>query len=56
LCQFVGEITWEQYFVEKDLGAPRTIDDFLHTKNILLIDKNKYIRGIYNGLNRASVA
>ncbi|MGK0307500.1 MAG: protein SCO1/2, partial [Urechidicola sp.] len=30
--------------------------DFLHTENFLLIDKKKHIRGIYNGLNRASIA
>ncbi|WP_147676047.1 SCO family protein [Algibacter pacificus] len=46
----------EQYFVENDLGEEKSIDDFLHTENFLLIDKEKHIRGIYNGLNRASVA
>ncbi|WP_405296458.1 SCO family protein [Algibacter sp. Ld11] len=46
----------EQYFVENDLGEEKSIEDFLHTENFLLIDKNKHIRGIYNGLNRASVA
>ena len=46
----------DQYFVENDLGEPKDIDDFLHTENFLLIDKNKHIRGIYNGLNRASIA
>ena len=45
-----------QYFVENDLGEEKSIDDFLHTENFLLIDKNKHIRGIYNGLNRASIA
>ncbi|WP_299317162.1 SCO family protein [uncultured Maribacter sp.] len=45
-----------EYFVENDLGIPKDINDFLHTENFLLIDKNKHIRGIYNGLNRASVA
>ena len=45
----------EQYFVENDLGEPKNIDDFLHTENFLLIDKSKHIRGIYNGLNRASI-
>ena len=44
-----------QYFVENDLGIPKNINDFLHTENFLLIDKNKHIRGIYNGLNRASL-
>lgn len=45
-----------QYFVENDLGIPKDINDFLHTENFLLIDKNQHIRGIYNGLNRSSVA
>jgi protein SCO1/2 len=43
------------YFVEEDLGEPKGIDDFLHTENFILIDKNKHIRGIYNGLNKNSV-
>lgn len=46
----------KHYFVENDLGVPKNIDDFLHTENFLLIDKKKHIRGIYNGLNRASIA
>ncbi|MRI00199.1 SCO family protein [Kriegella sp. EG-1] len=45
-----------EYFVENDLGIPKDVNDFLHTENFLLIDKNKHIRGIYNGLNRASIA
>jgi len=45
----------DHYFVENDLGEPKSIEDFLHTENFLLIDKSKHIRGIYNGLNRASV-
>jgi len=45
----------DSYFVENDLGEPKSIEDFLHTENFLLIDKNKHIRGIYNGLNRASI-
>lgn len=44
-----------QYFVENDLGIVKDEDDFLHTENFLLIDKNRHIRGIYNGLNRASI-
>ena len=44
------------YFVENDIDEVKSIDDFLHTENFLLIDKNKHIRGIYNGLNRASIA
>jgi len=43
------------YFVEEDLGLEKKPDDFLHTENFVLIDKNRHIRGIYNGLNKASV-
>jgi len=46
----------KHYFVENDLGIPKDFNDFLHTENFLLVDKNKHIRGIYNGLNRASIA
>ncbi|WP_218598777.1 SCO family protein [Polaribacter sp. NJDZ03] len=45
----------QSYFVEEDLGEPKGIDDFLHTENFILIDKQKHIRGIYNGLNKNSV-
>jgi protein SCO1/2 len=44
------------YFIEEDLGKPKGIDEFLHTENFVLIDKKKHIRGIYNSLNRASLA
>ncbi len=52
----IYELGRKQYFVENDLGIPKDINDFLHTENFLLIDKNKHIRGIYNGLNGASMA
>ena len=44
-----------QYFVEEDLGRFRTNDEFLHTENFVLVDKNRHIRGIYNGLNKTSI-
>ena len=45
----------KDYFVEEDLGVDKDNDDFLHTENFVLIDKNKHIRGIYNGLNKTAV-
>ena len=45
----------KDYFVEEDLGLEKDPDDFLHTENFVLIDKNRHIRGIYNGLNKASL-
>ncbi|MEM6321601.1 MAG: SCO family protein [Bacteroidota bacterium] len=43
------------YFVEENLGLEKDPDDFLHTENFVLIDSNRHIRGIYNGLNKTSV-
>ncbi len=44
-----------EYFVEEDLGEIKSNDDFLHTENFILVDKNRHIRGIYNGLNTTSI-
>ena len=43
------------YFVEEDEGIKRNNDVFLHTENFVLIDKHRYIRGIYNGLDPNSI-
>lgn len=43
------------YFIEEDLGVEKDVDDFLHTENFVLIDANKHIRGIYNGLNKTDI-
>ncbi len=45
----------KDYFVEENLGVEKDLDEFLHTENFVLIDKDRHIRGIYNGLNRTSV-
>ena len=46
----------QDYFVEEDLGLQKEVDEFLHTENFVLIDQNRHIRGIYNGLNKTSIA
>ncbi len=43
------------YFAEQDVGLTKDEDDFLHTENFVLIDKNRHIRGIYNGLNTQAI-
>jgi protein SCO1/2 len=43
------------YFVEESMGLEKSEDDFLHTENFVLIDKNRHIRGIYNGLNKTDI-
>lgn len=45
----------KDYFVEEDLGLEKDEDEFLHTENFVLIDKNRYIKGIYNGLNKTAI-
>ncbi len=45
----------QTYFIEEDQGLDKTEADFLHTENFVLVDQQGYLRGIYNGLNRASV-
>lgn len=39
----------QSYFAEEDLGFTKDSTEFLHTEHILLIDRSKRIRGIYNG-------
>lgn len=43
------------YFVEEDLGVNSDSSVFLHTENFVLVDKNRHIRGIYNGLDPNSM-
>ncbi|MEO9967417.1 MAG: SCO family protein [Reichenbachiella sp.] len=43
------------YFVEENLGIEKSADDFLHTENFILVDSQKHIRGIYNGLNKTDI-
>ena len=39
------------YFADEDLGEPGSGGDFLHTDNVLLIDGDGRIRGIYSGMS-----
>ncbi len=43
------------YFIEEDLGVKSDSTVFLHTENFVLIDKERHIRGIYNGLDPNSI-
>ncbi|EPR69633.1 SenC [Cyclobacterium qasimii M12-11B] len=51
----IYELGRNQFFVEEDMGLEKGPDDFLHTENILLIDGERHIRGIYNGLNKTAI-
>ncbi|WOJ92250.1 SCO family protein [Congregibacter variabilis] len=52
----IYSIAKSAYFASEDLGLEEAENDFLHTENLLLIDQNRQIRGIYNGLNNTSVS
>lgn len=39
----------KSYFAEEDLGYSKDSTNFLHTEHVVLVDKKKRIRGIYNG-------
>jgi protein SCO1/2 len=37
------------YFVEEEPGYTKDSTEFLHTEHFVLVDKNKHLRGLYNG-------
>ena len=39
----------QEYFAGDTIGFYQTGNEFLHTENFILIDKNRRIRGVYNG-------
>ncbi|MEM6515280.1 MAG: SCO family protein, partial [Bacteroidota bacterium] len=53
--EIIYKLGRQDYFVEEDLGETKDENDFLHTENFVLVDKNRHIRGIYNGLNKTAI-
>ena len=39
----------QAYFAEENIGFTKDSTEFLHTEHVILVDKTKRIRGIYNG-------
>jgi len=39
----------QSYYAEEDIGFSKDSTEFLHTEHLILVDKTKRIRGIYNG-------
>jgi protein SCO1/2 len=37
------------YFAEDEIGFNKDSTNFLHTERVVLVDKDKHIRGVYNG-------
>ena len=51
----IYSIARSAYFADEDLGQKKSDKDFLHTENILLIDKHKRIRGVYKGTSELQI-
>ncbi|MEI9945052.1 MAG: hypothetical protein WDN26_12650 [Chitinophagaceae bacterium] len=45
----IYKLARQSYFAEEELGFAKDSSEFLHSEHVLLIDKDKHIRGIYNG-------
>jgi protein SCO1/2 len=51
----IYSIARNAYFADEDLGQKKSTNDFLHTENVLLIDKHKRIRGVYKGTSELQI-
>ena len=45
----IYQLARKSYFADENLGVQKGENDFMHTENFILVDKNLHIRGIYNG-------
>lgn len=45
----IYDMARQSYFAEEEPGFNKDSTQFLHTEHFILVDRNKHIRGIYNG-------
>lgn len=45
----IYKIARQGYFADEDFTKTQDEDEFIHTENFILVDKQGYIRGVYNG-------
>jgi len=45
----IYKLARQSYFAEENIGFSKDSSEFLHTEHVILVDKSKRIRGIYNG-------
>ena len=45
----IYKLARQSYFAEENIGFSKDSSEFLHTEHVMLVDKTKRIRGIYNG-------
>jgi protein SCO1/2 len=53
--KMIYDLARYSYFADEDLGRPRDENELLHTENFFLIDRQKRIRGVYNGVMPAEI-
>lgn len=51
----IYDLARKSYFIEEEPGLSRSTKQFLHTENLVLIDGEGHIRGLYNGTLEAEV-
>ena len=45
----IYELARRDYFAEEETGFQKDSSEFLHTEHFLLVDRDGYLRGVYNG-------
>ena len=51
----IYQLAHDSYFVEKGIGKQKAGDEFIHTENVVLVDAQGHLRGIYNATLPADV-
>ena len=52
----INSLGRKSYFAEKTFGVKKSPNEFLHTENAILVDKQSRIRGVYNATEKESIA
>lgn len=51
----IYQMARKEFFADEDMGMQKSSKDFLHTENLLLIDHERCIRGVYKGTSAAEI-
>lgn len=52
----IYQLARRSYFAEESIGFTKDSTEFLHTEHFVLVDKNKRLRGIYNGTLKLEIS
>lgn len=45
----IYNLAWYSYFADEEPGFSQDSSEFIHSEHVLLVDKDGYVRGAYNG-------